>query len=135
MPTGFEHRRRARRIDLRVLVGQRVAVEDVDRHAFVRQAELGQQQPNLVAVARSAVVVEAQAVLSGHGWSPSTLYPSSTTPSGKLRVDCSLSASGSAPAGASGRPPPRIMGTTCNHSSASALISRNACMVVGPPTR
>ena len=39
----LEHRRGARRIDRRELVGQRVAAEDVDRNAFVPAAELRQQ--------------------------------------------------------------------------------------------
>jgi len=56
---GLEDRRGPGRVHRRVLVGQRVAGEDVDRHAFVVPAQLRQQQPHLVAVARSEVVVKA----------------------------------------------------------------------------
>jgi len=57
---GLEHRRRPGRIDRRVLAGQRVAVEDVDLDALVRETEVRQEQPHLVAVAGGGVVVETQ---------------------------------------------------------------------------
>src|SRR5207237_9252924 len=41
-----------------VLVGERLAREDVDRDALVGPAQLGEQEPDLVAVGRSRVVVQ-----------------------------------------------------------------------------
>src|SRR5690348_5483891 len=54
----LEHRRRAKWIQPLELVGERVAVKDVDRDALVLEAELSEQQANLEAVRRSRVVVE-----------------------------------------------------------------------------
>lgn len=56
---GFEDGRHTGRIEARELVRERVAAEDVDVHALVVDAELGQQQPHLEAVARGRVVVQA----------------------------------------------------------------------------
>jgi hypothetical protein len=57
------------------------------------------------------------------------------TPCGKVRVDLSVRDIGSMPAGASCTPPPWMSGTKSSRTSASAPIWRNACIVLGPPTR
>jgi hypothetical protein len=54
----LEHRRGAGRIDPREVVGQGFAVEDVDADALVRQAELGEDEPGLVAVAGGCIVIQ-----------------------------------------------------------------------------
>ncbi len=56
-----EERRAAGRVEREVVGGLRVAGEDVDRDALVREAELREQHPDLEAVGRSREVVE-----SGH---------------------------------------------------------------------
>ncbi len=56
----------------RVFVGQRLACEDVDRDALVRHAEVCEQQPNLVAVARAGVVVETHLRTLAECCEPST---------------------------------------------------------------
>ena len=59
---GLEHGSRAARVDARIVVGERFAGEDVDRHALVRPAEVREKQSHLVAVARGEVVIEAHAL-------------------------------------------------------------------------
>jgi hypothetical protein len=57
----LEHRRLADGVQGGVRVGQRVAAEDVDRHALVGLPEQGEQEADLVAVAGGGVVVESHA--------------------------------------------------------------------------
>jgi hypothetical protein len=54
-----QHRRGACRVEPRIVVGQRVAGEDVDGNPRVPKPELREREPDLVAVARGGVVVEA----------------------------------------------------------------------------
>ena len=46
----LEDGRRAVRVQPCVVVGERAAVEDVDRHPVVRKRELSEQESNLVAI-------------------------------------------------------------------------------------
>jgi hypothetical protein len=56
----FEHGHLALRVHAGVVVGERVAAEDVDRDALVLEPELREQQPDLVAVGGGGVVVQAE---------------------------------------------------------------------------
>jgi len=80
---GLEDRRGPGRVHRRVLVGQRVAGEDVDRHALVLAPEQREQKPHLEAVAGGVVVVEAHHTGNAggrgnvrRGRSPASDYPS-----------------------------------------------------------
>ena len=60
-PVGkLEDGRGPRRIQHAELVGQGLAGEDVDRHALVARAELGEQQSHLETVRRGGVVVQLE---------------------------------------------------------------------------
>lgn len=56
----LQHRRAALRVDRRVLAGERLAGEDVDRHSLVFQTELREHDSRLEAVGRRDVVVETE---------------------------------------------------------------------------
>ena len=55
----LQNGRRPRRVLAREVVRERVSAEDVDRHPLILEAELGHREPDLVAVGRGRIVVEA----------------------------------------------------------------------------